>query len=129
MWSKPHDAVGDEVRLLAVVRHVDRRRPLIAQERPHVDSEAVAQVPVQRAKGLIEEEEARAGGQGSCQGDALCLAAGERGDVTVLEAGAHWGIAASSSLDEEVFATPALDGGHLWVRTATQLYDFAAPRP
>ena len=74
MWSKPHDAVGDEVRLLAVVRHVDRRRPLIAQERPHVDSEAVAQVPVQRAKGLIEEEEARAGGQGSCQGDALCLA-------------------------------------------------------
>jgi outer membrane protein assembly factor BamB len=62
-------------------------------------------------------------------GDGKVYCISRHGNVTVLEAGAQWGIAASSSLDEEVFATPALDGGHLWVRTATQLYDFAAPRP
>jgi hypothetical protein len=47
------------------------------------------------------------------------------GTVSVLEAGADWGIAATGEFGEEVFATPAIDDGHIWVRTATALYDFA----
>lgn len=48
------------------------------------------------------------------------------GTVSVLEAGADWGVSASSEFGEEVFATPAIADGHMWVRTATTLYDFAA---
>lgn len=62
-------------------------------------------------------------------GDGKVYCISRNGNVTVLEAGSQWGVAASSDLGEEVFATPAIVDGHLWVRTATQLYDFAAPRP
>jgi hypothetical protein len=48
------------------------------------------------------------------------------GGVTVLKAGAQWEIAATGEMGEEVFATPAIADGHIWVRTATALYDFAA---
>jgi hypothetical protein len=43
----------------------------------------------------------------------------------VLEADGNWGVLATSELGEEVFATPAIADGHIWVRTATALYDFA----
>lgn len=46
------------------------------------------------------------------------------GTVSVLEAGADWGVAATSELGEEVFATPALVDGHIYLRTATTLYAF-----
>jgi hypothetical protein len=32
-------------------------------------------------------------------------------------------------MNEDVFATPAIADGHIWVRTATALYDFAQPAP
>jgi hypothetical protein len=44
----------------------------------------------------------------------------------VLEAGSDWGVSATSDFGEEIFATPAIADGHMWVRTATALYDFAA---
>lgn len=47
------------------------------------------------------------------------------GTVSVLEAGADWGVAATSELGEEVFATPAIVDGHIYLRTATALYAFA----
>ncbi len=62
-------------------------------------------------------------------GDGKVYCISRNGNVTVLEAGSQWGVAASSDLGEEVFATPAIVDGHIWVRTATQLYDFAAPKP
>jgi hypothetical protein len=34
-------------------------------------------------------------------------------------------VRSSGTFDEEVFATPAIADGHMWVRTATALYDFA----
>ena len=46
------------------------------------------------------------------------------GNVTVLEAGGNWGIASSADFGEEVFATPAIADGRIWVRTATALYAF-----
>jgi outer membrane protein assembly factor BamB len=57
-------------------------------------------------------------------GDGKVYMISRHGNISVLEAGADWGIAATGDLGEEVFATPAIADGHLWVRTATALYDF-----
>ncbi|MBL8234568.1 MAG: hypothetical protein JNL98_39080, partial [Bryobacterales bacterium] len=60
-------------------------------------------------------------------GDGKVYLISRNGAVSVLEAGSDWGIASTGDFGEEVFATPAIDEGHVWVRTATTLYDFAAP--
>jgi outer membrane protein assembly factor BamB len=48
----------------------------------------------------------------------------ESGKVTVLKAGAQWEILAVNDLDEEVWATPAIASGTIYVRTRTALYAF-----
>jgi outer membrane protein assembly factor BamB len=47
------------------------------------------------------------------------------GKVTVLKAGAQWEILATNDLGEEVWATPAIAGGNLYIRTRGSLYAFA----
>lgn len=46
------------------------------------------------------------------------------GKVTVLKAGPQWEILALNDLDEEVWATPAIAGNNLYIRTRTALYSF-----
>jgi outer membrane protein assembly factor BamB len=46
------------------------------------------------------------------------------GKVTVLKADAQWEILAMNDLDEEVWATPAIAGGNLYIRTRNALYSF-----
>jgi len=58
-------------------------------------------------------------------GDGKIYMISRSGSVSVLEAGADWGLAAAGEFGEEVFATPAIAGGHMWIRTSTTLYDFA----
>jgi len=58
-------------------------------------------------------------------GDGKVYMISRNGNVSVLEAGASWGVQASGEFGEEVFATPAIADGHIWVRTASALYDFA----
>jgi outer membrane protein assembly factor BamB len=58
-------------------------------------------------------------------GDGKVYMISRNGNVSVLEAGAQWGIAATGEFGEEVYATPGIADGHIWVRTATSLYDFA----
>lgn len=61
-------------------------------------------------------------------GDGKVYLLSRDGKATVLEAGStDWGVAATADFGEEIFATPAIADGHVWVRTATALYDFAAP--
>ena len=48
------------------------------------------------------------------------------GKVTVLKADGQWEILATSDLDEEVWATPAIAGGNLYIRTRNALYSFGA---
>lgn len=48
------------------------------------------------------------------------------GKVTVLKAGAQWEILAMNDLDEEVWATPAIAGSNLYIRTRNALYSFGA---
>ncbi len=45
--------------------------------------------------------------------------------VTVLKAGAQWEILATNDLDEECWATPAIAGNSLFIRTRGSLYSFA----
>jgi outer membrane protein assembly factor BamB len=46
------------------------------------------------------------------------------GKVTVLKAGAQWEILAVNDLDEECWATPAIAGRNLYIRTRDSLYSF-----
>ncbi|HEU0252629.1 MAG TPA: PQQ-binding-like beta-propeller repeat protein [Pyrinomonadaceae bacterium] len=48
------------------------------------------------------------------------------GKVTVLKADAQWEIVAVNDLDEEVWATPAIAGNNLYIRTRSALYSFGA---
>jgi outer membrane protein assembly factor BamB len=48
------------------------------------------------------------------------------GKVTVLKADAQWEILAMNDLDEEVWATPAIAGNNLYIRTRNALYSFGA---
>jgi len=61
-------------------------------------------------------------------GDGKVYLISRSGTVSVLEGGANWSVAATGEMGEEVFATPAIDGGHVWVRTSSALYDFAVPK-
>jgi len=60
-------------------------------------------------------------------GDGKVYIISRNGNVSVIEAGGDWGISSTGEMNEEVFATPAIADGHMWVRTTTALYDFAAP--
>jgi len=47
------------------------------------------------------------------------------GKVTVLKAGPQWEILAMNDLGEEVWATPAIAGNNIYIRTRNSLYSFA----
>ncbi len=47
------------------------------------------------------------------------------GKVTVLKAGGQWEILATNDLGEECWATPAIAGNNLYIRTRNALYSFA----
>jgi len=49
---------------------------------------------------------------------------GQAGAVSVLKANAEWEVLAVNELDDEVFATPAIADGHLYIRTRSALYCF-----
>jgi outer membrane protein assembly factor BamB len=46
------------------------------------------------------------------------------GTVSVVSAAGEWEILAVNALDDEVFATPAIAGGRIYVRTKSALYAF-----
>ncbi len=50
------------------------------------------------------------------------------GQMAVLQAGAQWEVLALNDLDDEIWATPAIADGNLYVRTRGKLSSFAAPQ-
>lgn len=60
-------------------------------------------------------------------GDGKVYLISRQGNLSVLKAAGDWSIESTADFDEEVFATPAIADGHIWVRTASSLYDFAIP--
>jgi outer membrane protein assembly factor BamB len=57
--------------------------------------------------------------------DGKIYMANEEGVVTVMRAGAEWEPLGRNELGEEMYATPAVDGNRLVVRTRGSLYSFA----
>jgi outer membrane protein assembly factor BamB len=57
-------------------------------------------------------------------GDGKIFLASHSGVVSVLRASGRQELLASNSLDEEIFATPAIANGRLYVRTVSALYCF-----
>lgn len=57
--------------------------------------------------------------------DGKVFMVGESGKVTVLEAGREWKILSVNDLAEEVWATPAIAKGTIYIRTREALYAFA----
>jgi outer membrane protein assembly factor BamB len=49
----------------------------------------------------------------------------ESGKVTVLKAAGQWETLAVNDLDEEVWATPAIAHGTIYIRTRNALYAFS----
>lgn len=60
-------------------------------------------------------------------GDGKLFLAAQGGKVAVVRAGPDWSVAAVNDLDEETWATPAMDAAHLYIRTQRALYCFGLP--
>ncbi len=58
-------------------------------------------------------------------GDGKIYIANQEGKVAVLKAAAQWEILAVNNLDDEIFATPAIARGRIYLRTRGTLYCFA----
>jgi outer membrane protein assembly factor BamB len=54
--------------------------------------------------------------------DGKVYIASERGKVVVLSASGDWEILAINPFDSDIFATPAVSGGHIYIRTQDALY-------
>lgn len=59
--------------------------------------------------------------------DGKVFMASDQGKVAVLRAGPDWEILRTNDVGEEIFATPAIADGCLYLRTATRLYRFGRP--
>ena len=71
------EAVAHRQRLLLVVRHVDERDADLALDALELDLHLLAQLEVERAERLVEQQHARAVDDRAGERDALALAAGE----------------------------------------------------
>ena len=60
--------------------------------------------------------------------DGKIITAAKDGKVAVLKAGADWSVQQVNDLGEEIWATPAIEGGRLFVRTQNALYCFGLPQ-
>lgn len=81
------DAVGQREGLALVVGDGEHGRAQAGEERAQFDDEAFAQTAVQLAQWLVQHQQPGPGRERACQGDALLLAAGERGNGPPLGAG------------------------------------------
>jgi len=58
--------------------------------------------------------------------DGKIFLASEEGKVSVLKASPQWEVLAVNNLEEETYATPAISGGRIYVRTRGTLYCFGS---
>jgi outer membrane protein assembly factor BamB len=59
--------------------------------------------------------------------DGKIFSASQKGKLSVLKAGREWELLKVNDLEEEIWATPAVDGGRLYLRTQKGLYCFGLP--
>jgi hypothetical protein len=58
--------------------------------------------------------------------DGKLFLASEEGKIAVLKTGADWSVVAVNDLGESCYATPALSGGRIYVRSDAALYAFGS---
>jgi outer membrane protein assembly factor BamB len=87
------------------------------------DAETGAVVKAARVDGAVDPYSAS---PVSAEGR-ICIAS-ERGNVAVVEAGKEWKVLAVNTLDEPMYATPALSAGRIYVHTASALYCFGGAK-
>ena len=80
-----HQLLGDVHRLLLVVGDEDRRHVHLVVEVAQPGAQVLADLGVERAEGLVEQQHLRLDRERPGQGHALALAAGELGGVAVGE--------------------------------------------
>jgi outer membrane protein assembly factor BamB len=61
-------------------------------------------------------------------GDGKVYLASQDGTVSVVDAKGAWEIIAVNTLDDEVYATPAIADGRIYVRTKSAMYAFGSPQ-
>ena len=81
------DAVAHRERLFLVVRHEDERDADLALDALQLELHRLAQLQVERAERLVEQQRARVVDERAGQRDALLLAAGELARLAVREVG------------------------------------------
>src|SRR5258708_33692884 len=59
--------------------------------------------------------------------DGKIYVANEEGKVSVIRAAAEWEVLAVNEMNDEIFATPAIADGNIYLRTRTALYRFGSP--
>ena len=101
--AEHRDPVAHRERFLLVVGHVDERDPDLVLDLVQLDLHLLAQLEVERAEGLVEEQDARPVHERPRQRHALPLAAGELAGLAPL-------VAAQADHRERV-ADPALPLG------------------
>ena len=74
-----HDAIGQRQRLVLIMRHQDGRDAQPPLQQPQLDLHAFAQVLVQCAERLVQQQHRRLDHQCPCQRHALLLTAGKLG--------------------------------------------------
>ena len=89
------DLIGQHQRLGLVVRDVDERRAEVGLQLLQLDLHVLAQLQVERAERLVEQQQRRLEHQAARDRDALLLPAGELVDALVLRAGQADALAAS----------------------------------
>jgi outer membrane protein assembly factor BamB len=60
--------------------------------------------------------------------DGKVYIASEHGKVVVLSAAGEWEILAINDFDSDIFATPAVSGGQMYIRTQTAIYAIGSPK-
>ena len=80
------DAVGQGKGLALVVGHQDRGDSQIVQQQRQLDLHLLAQVAVEGAEGLVEQQHLRPDGQRAGDGHALALAAAQLSGITAQQA-------------------------------------------
>jgi outer membrane protein assembly factor BamB len=84
-----------------------------------LDAKTGAALNVGRLTGAIDNYFASPVATGS-----MIYMASESGKIVVLRSGREWTILALNDLRDECYATPALSGGQIFIRTATSLWAF-----
>ena len=59
-------------------------------------------------------------------GDGKIYMVSDAGKAVVLDPGPDWKVLQTNDLNEDVYATPAIAGGRLFIRTQSRLYCFGA---